>query len=736
MNIVVYMMFIYFIVQLVFFLACYDRKILLLIQLLCRICIYLSQECDGVCKADCDCTERKSIINQIYFLNSLKRKSLFVMKFKKSIFAGVLASAGILMADVSAQTAPPTAQIPLEHFISREKVHTLRLSPDGQHLAFNQAGKDGDYIFRTITVVRTSDMQVVSRVRLPKFETPGDIRWVSNKRLVVAKATETYFGEAPLLTGEILAYDIDGGKQEYLFGYDMINASSRGKEIVADYGYGSIHSVPPSLDGNVYIRVNPWGSEKTTLYVINSNKATRKVVAEFNHSYLGFGLDKEGQPRIAYGESSSLNRVTFVREGAEWKEKEFKWWIYNPVLVDNQFYTLGDTEGEIPRLLKISPDLSKVDVIEENKDGIGNLHMLGRHGNYYAYQTKIGRPKTIFLQNIPSEVAEHPNVKLHKALVSQFPDESLSVVSESVDGGVWILHVASDQNPGSYYLFNTKSGKAELILQQKAELDVNKMAKRIPVRYMSRDGLAIDGYMTRHLPVDGKKQALIVLPHGGPHGIYDSWYFDEEAQLLASRGYAVLQINYRGSGSKGGKFIEAGYKNWGTNIVNDLVDGLNWAKNQPGIDGERICAYGGSFGAYASMMLEINQPGLLKCVAGYAGLYDLNTLFEKQGIPSDKYLSNYFKKAVGDDPEKLKKYSPLYNADKIRVPVFLAHGGNDERTTPGQAIRMHEALERSNPGHEWMFVETEGHGFYNVRHEREFYDRLLKFLDKHLKTAN
>lgn len=658
------------------------------------------------------------------------------MKVHQKILAGIFVSGFMLLSDVSAQSVTQSAQIPLEHIISRESVHTLRLSPDGKHLAFNQAGKDGDYVFRTITVVRTSDMQLVSRVRLPKFETPGDIRWVSNKRLVVAKATEAYFGEAPMLTGEILAYDIDGGKQEYLFGYDMINASSRGKEFVSDHGFGAIHSVPEALDGTVYVRVRPWNIEKTSLYLMNSYKATRKLVAELNHSYLGFGPDKEGQPRIAFGESSSLNRVTFIREGDEWKEKKFDWWIYNPILVDDHFYTLGDTAGEMSRLLKISADLSKVEVIEENKDGIGTPHMLGRHGHFYSYQTKIGRPKTVFLQNIPPEVANHPTVKLHKALVSQFPDESLSVVSESLDGSIWILHVESDQNPGSYYLFNTKSGKAELILQEKAELDVSKMAKRIPVRYNARDGLVIDGFLTRHLPAEGKKQPLIILPHGGPHGIYDHWTFDGEAQLLASRGYAVLQVNYRGSGSKGGKFIDAGYKNWGTNIINDLVDGLNWAKTQPGIDGDRICAYGGSFGAYASMMLEINQPGLLRCVVGYAGLYDLNTLFEKKGIPSDKYLSNYFKKAVGDDPEMLKKYSPLYNADKIRVPVFLAHGGDDERTTPTQAKRMHEALQSSNAGHEWMFVETEGHGFYNVRYEREFYERLLKFLDKHLKPAN
>lgn len=658
------------------------------------------------------------------------------MKVHQKILAGIFVSGFMLLSDVSAQSVTQSAQIPLEHFISPESVHTLRLSPDGQHLAFNQSGKDGDYVFRSITVVRTSDMQVVSRVRLPKYERPGDIQWVSNKRLVVEKATETYFGEAPLLTGEILAYDIDGGKQEYIFGYDMINSSSRGQEFLADNGYGEIHSVPAALDGSVNVRVNPWRVEKTALYRINSQKATRKLIAEFNHSYLGFGLDKEGQPRIAFGESSSLNRLTFIREGDEWKEKKFGWWIYNPILVDDHFYALGDTAGEMSRLLKISADLSKVEVIEENKDGIGTPHMLGRHGHFYSYQTKIGRPKTVFLQNVPPEVANHPTVKLHKALVSQFPDESLKVISESLDGGIWIVHVESDQNPGSYYLFNTKSGKAELILQEKAELDVSKMAKRTPVRYNARDGLVIDGFLTRHLPAEGKKQPLIILPHGGPHGIYDHWTFDNDAQLLASRGYAVLQVNYRGSGSKGGKFIDAGYKNWGTNIINDLVDGLNWAKTQPGIDGDRICAYGGSFGAYASMMLEINEPGMLRCVVGYAGLYDLNTLFEKKGIPSDKYLGNYFKKAVGDDPEMLKKYSPLYNAGKIRVPVFLAHGGDDKRTTPTQAKRMHEALQSSNTGHEWMFVETEGHGFYNLRYEREFYERLLKFLDKHLKPAN
>lgn len=256
-----------------------------------------------------------------------------------------------------------------------------------------------------------------------------------------------------------------------------------------------------------------------------------------------------------------------------------------------------------------------------------------------------------------------------------------------------------------------------------------------PFEFSARDGMKIRGYLTTPQGPSAKQLPMIVLVHGGPHGVYDSFGFDFEAQLFASRGYAVLQVNYRGSGGRGRAFQAAGYGRWGREMQDDITDGVRWAISDGVADPKRICIYGGSYGAYAALTGAFREPDLFRCAVGMAGVYDLPLMFEKGDIQTIERGVNYLKLAIGTDIEELKRRSPVYNADKIRVPVLLLHGKVDERAPYEHAKRMRAALGKVGNSPEWSTEWGEGHGFFDEANRASAYELMLTFFAKHLGAA-
>ena len=292
--------------------------------------------------------------------------------------------------------------------------------------------------------------------------------------------------------------------------------------------------------------------------------------------------------------------------------------------------------------------------------------------------------------------------------------------------------MSSDRDPGSYYLYDKKTGSADVLFANMEKIDPRQMAERRPFVFTARDGLKVTGYLTVPSGADKAKVPLVVLPHGGPIGIHDTWFFDTDAQFLASRGYAVLQVNFRGSGGRGTGFEEAGYKQWGLKMMDDLIDGVKWANNLPEIDASRVCAFGASFGGYAAMMLPARAPSMFKCAVGYSGRYYLPSKYTQDSIVGDKQGKKYLVKTMGDDPALLHQQSPVMLADYIKVPVMLVHGGNDKVTELHQAEMMRNALIKAGRPPEWILEKDEGHGFYDAKRQQAFYERLEAFLAKHL----
>ncbi len=227
----------------------------------------------------------------------------------------------------------------------------------------------------------------------------------------------------------------------------------------------------------------------------------------------------------------------------------------------------------------------------------------------------------------------------------------------------------------------------------------------------------------KHLP-------LVVYVHGGPYGIRNRWEFDSNVQALASRGYAVLQVNYRGSGGYGGAFERAGYREWGGRMQDDLTDATRWAVAQGIADPQRLGILGGSYGGYAALEGAVKEPDLYRCAIGYVGVYDLKLMYSSGDIPQSEYGTKYLEKVLGTDDSVLWDRSPLAHVDRLKAKVMLVVGGADWRVSPMQGERLHDALDRAGIQHEWLYKRTEGHGFYDEGNRTELLERVVAFLGK------
>lgn len=642
----------------------------------------------------------------------------------------------ILAAAVQTLAHAADPLVPIDAFVEPIRFSQPRISPDGKHIAVNVRIQRGERSVPTMRVYALPGLQVVSTIGLPGFEIPVDFQWISNRRLIVEKGMEVGLRERPMRTGEVVAVDLDGTKPEYLYGYKGFRQSSRGDRYGDDHGWGEVEHIPLSRDGHIFLGGHLWGeSGHSMLYDINSNTSVRKLVADIPMKDANFVFQNDAKPRFAFGEDDDNEAFVYRLDDAsgEWRkiEREPRTPRFHPraFTPDNsEVYGWLSTAGGPWALVRENMATGARTVIA--KDPVASIQELyfgsGRPATPFAYSASNGKPLVRYFDENSADAI------LHKTLSAQFPGEFVHFLNFSDDGQKLVFSVRSDRDPGSYYLFDKQSGKAQMLFANMEQIDPDQMAERRPIQFAARDGLTITGFLTMPKNPTGKKLPMVLMPHGGPLDVSDTWYFDDNAQFLASRGYAVLQINYRGSEGRGPAYRRAGYRQWGGKMIDDLTDGVKWANGQAGIDPARVCVSGGSYGGYAAMMLAVREPDLFKCAAGYSGLYDLADRFNFEGVKGNKQITNFLKKTVGEDISELKAISPVNLAARIKIPVLLVHGNKDKRTPLGQAETMRDELTKAGRPPQWMLVKDEGHGFYDEEHRKQYYETLAAFLDKHI----
>ena len=652
-------------------------------------------------------------------------------QFKKAALALALGSA-------SAIGAVPAEASDIQDFVRHPAYSAVRISPTGEYLATTVDRGDQD----VLVVLRTRDLSIVKLSQLPDRKSVGAFHWTSPERLLFNAVRKVGSYEQPFGTGEWFAVNADGSQPRPLIFYGTRDATQR-SQTVSNQSFDLLDTLRDD-DTNVVMTVySPRSAEGagTEVVLLDTFTGRRKTLARAPKENCDIALDREKQPRFAVCASSRNEEGEFEERTELFRRgDDGKWNLVNASKSDGRHLAIigtsedgtvyaSETDGVKPAGIGVFDVGTGAyrPLFQDPVADISGYIQAADQSRIVAVVTEAGAPKVEVLE------PEHADGKLYQSLAAAFPGEMVDFSSATSDGSKIVVSVYSDRNPGELYLYDRATGQARFLMQQRQWLDKAKMASVKPFSFTARDGQKLYGYLVVPAGTSGRNLPLIVNPHGGPIGPRDNWRFNSEAQLLASRGYAVLKINFRGSGGYGRGFRDAGHGQWGQAIQNDIIDATRWAISEGYADKDRVCIYGGSFGGYSSLMAPIREPGMFKCAFGYVGVYDMGMLFTKGDIPQSESGVRYLRRTVGTDRAVQQANSPAFNADKVRIPVYLAAGARDERAVPDQTEAMADALRKAGNPPEGVIIQSgEMHGFYKEENNLRLYTEMLGFFDRHI----
>lgn len=344
--------------------------------------------------------------------------------------------------------------------------------------------------------------------------------------------------------------------------------------------------------------------------------------------------------------------------------------------------------------------------------------------------------------NIDGVIYEDDRLRVHwmnpqmadiQALVDRtFPGHVNQIVNQSRDGNRVLIFSYAADDPGTYYVLDRAARRMEIFASPHPELVGRRLAPVRAVEYRSPDGLTIPAYLTLPPGRPERGLPLIVLPHGGPF-LRDSWAFNSDVQFLASRGYAVLQPNFRGSTGYGREFVERGYGQFGTGMIDDIDAGVDWLVSQGIVDGSRVCIMGASYGGYAAVWGAIRSPQRYRCAVSLAGMSDLRAMlrYDARQLVARRYFREWRRRVRGEERIDLDAVSPLRHAERLRVPLLIAHGEQDTNVPVDHARRMVRALREEGIEVESVFYPKSGHGFTDAAESADYMRRVEAFLTRH-----
>jgi dipeptidyl aminopeptidase/acylaminoacyl peptidase len=612
---------------------------------------------------------------------------------------------------------------PVEAFFQNPEIASPVVSPDGKHVAFLSPVKDKLSVI--LFDLGTGKVEPIVHAFDGDFTQvfwKGDDRIVCSadpngreSRAIVAVQISTknvqFLAEnyrenrpdaayASLVDGlrfdptHILVYgrSSPGGWHEGLFKINLITAE-RSRVYGDDPKTGDWM---PDGEGEVRYRVRQDGDR-----TIHEGRAVRSsqwvAIAEF-----GGGIGAENSPVRFHGFSADNRTIYLTKADDEGRDS-----LYAYDAATRQWGApLFQTESGEIATVRLSWDHSRLVGVRYGPDG---------------RQEKWFDPR---MEKIAGMVG--------KAFPTKF---AVTITSSDRNENVFTVLVHGDLNSGEYYLLDLR-GKAQFVQLGKmyAQVSPDQLQPMKAIEYRARDGLLIHGFLTLPAGAEGKRVPLIVNPHGGPYGIWDTWGYNPEVQFLASRGYAVLQPNYRGSGGYGKVFLLAGSHEWGRKMQDDLTDAVKWAVDEGIADPVRVGIYGASYGGYAALAGAVFTPDLYRCAVNYVGVSDM-TLISNWQHEEDEQGKAFYHNMVGDDKKVLESISPVNFVSRIKIPTFHAYGENDPRVDIKNWKELERQLKKYNKTYEYIREDNEGHGFRTEQARINFYRHLEAFLDKYLMPA-
>lgn len=600
-------------------------------------------------------------------------------------------------------------EISVEAFMKSPGDVGYQLSPDGNYISYASSWENRLNVF----VKAMGDASEPVRVTSTKDRDIAGFFWKDDSIL----------------------YMKDNGGDE---NYHIYSSSFNGAEEKDLTPYKDVAVLPldilKDVKDEILVTMNKEDATVFDVYKLNIKTGETHLVAKNPGSIQSWISDSNGEIRMAV-ESDGYEGNVLYRET---EKDEFKPFItieagdtVSPIAFsqDNQFiYALSDKGRDKIELVKYDLE-GKEEVILSNPNVDISNALYSSSKDQLLYSVYI--TDKVHYEFFDDEFEAVFNKMKDKLGVEE---SELGINDYNKEMTKFIVSVGSDTLYGEYYYYDSETDTVTKLAELSPWLDEAQMAQMHSISYESRDGLTIHGYLT--LPKNKKAENLpmIVIPHGGPWA-RDMWGFNPEVQLLANRGYAVLQMNFRSSTGYGKEFVDAGNKQWGLKIQDDITDGVQWAIDQGIADPEKIGIYGASFGGYATLAGITFTPDLYAAAVDYVGVSNIFTLLETVP-PYWETMLNMFHVRVGDpekDKELLTAVSPVFHVDKIKTPLFVAQGANDPRVNKQESDQIVEALKKRGVDVEYMVKENEGHGFMNEENKIEFYNAMTEFFEKHLK---
>ena len=598
--------------------------------------------------------------------------------------------------------------IPLEDFFRKPERALLRLSPSGCHLSFVAPWKRRLNVF-----VRDVETGEETRITSATERDIAGYTWVSDDRIVYA---QDQGGDE---NHRLYAVDRTGEDRRDLTPYDGVKCS-----IVDDL---------EEQDDTILFQMNKRDPQVFDVFRLDTRSGDMELIAENPGNISQWITDHDGRLRIAVTtdgvNSSLLYRET---EAADWRPvatynfKEGAHPLYF-AFGRESIYVTSNVGRDKAAIFEYDPATGEHGaLIYEHEDvDVSGLLCSKRRKKITGVAFETDRPGYHFFDETRADI--------QRFLDERLPGRINRLASHSRDESMFIVHSGSDKTRGGYHLLDAAKMELTPLFELSPWLPEEQMATMQPIVYQSRDGLTIHGYLTLPNDKGDAPSPMVVHPHGGPWA-RDSFGFNPEIQFLASRGYAVLQMNFRGSTGYGREFMEASFGQWGLAMQDDVTDGVQWAIDQGYADPKRIAIYGGSYGGYATLAGLTKTPELYACGIDYVGVSNLFTFMES--IPP--YWKPYLEmmhEMVGhpeQDEERFRATSPCFHADKITAPLFVAQGANDPRVVKAESDQIVAALRERGVDVDYLVKDNEGHGFSNEENQFEFYRAMEAFLARHV----
>ena len=641
-----------------------------------------------------------------------------------------------------ALTLPALAAIPIADFFQHPTFIDPQLSPDATALAVITNSGDGRDRLAVIDLA-TRSAKVVAQFSDADI---GTFEWVNPHRLVFNSA-DRKVGPADLRHAPgLFAVNRDGTGQRQLVAVNSAPPPGLAGRRILPYNhyFSGLKTAQDSDAIYVYryeLGTDYFGDTATLVRLDTVTGAASTVPAPGVTSQ--WLLDHAGEPRLAVTRDKNISAIQYRDPiTSAWRQlAAFDGYLggagaFRPVAFapDGALYVTSSAGGDLQALYRFDLTANKL-----GAEPLVSLEGFDFSGALIAGQDKL--LGVTYLSDARGTTWFDDKLKAAQAAVDALLPGTVNLISTARRPALPLVLVTaySDVQPMRYYLFNTASGRLENVGQSQPAIKPAEMATQEIVRIKTRDGLVMPAWLTIPKGAPRKGLPLVVLVHGGPHVRGVEWGWDDETQFLASRGYAVLAPEFRGSKGYGSKLFRAGWRQWGLAMQDDVADATRWAIAQGIVDPERICIAGASYGGYATLMGLINDPGLYKCGVNWAGVTDIKLLYSGHWS-ADSDLGDDYKKygmptLVGDpvrDAAQLTATSPLAQAGRIRQPLLLAYGADDRRVPLYHGRLFHKAVKQHNGQVEMVVYNEEGHGWKLPKNKIDFWGRVEQFLDKHI----